>query len=61
MFFSCMVFFQGKTAEDEDNGTHGEGQLLAAMIANFIKSGGCNNIIGFTLSPNKVHNPCQCL
>ena len=48
------MFLQGKSKDDEDGGRHGAGQLLMAMITQFVKVNGKNNIVGFTLSPSKV-------
>lgn len=51
---------QGKTKEDEEKGIHGVGQLLIAMVTQFVKNKGKNSLIGFTVSPSTVSLATWC-
>ena len=44
----------GKTKKDVDNAKDGEGQLILAMLVNYVNMGGVNSVVGFCLNPTKV-------
>ena len=45
----CM---QEKTIQDEQKGSSGVGQLILAMLAEYVICKGVNNIVGIVLSPS---------
>jgi len=49
-----LSLLQGKTDKDVEKGMHGVGQLLIAMLTQYVKWGGENSTLGFMLTPKMV-------
>ena len=54
------MFWHGKTQENVDNKRDGQGQLLVAMLVNYVKIKGRISVVGICVNPSEVcKSSCQ--